>query len=71
MVLFRLGWLTVLSSRNIVEQELNFFVRIPGDIWSRGSDDNGEDKYLKLLAGNVERVTHRVIQVVAFPFLAH
>lgn len=32
MVLLRLGWLTVLSSRNIVEQELYFLVRSPGDI---------------------------------------
>lgn len=35
IVLLRLGWLTVLSSRNIVEQELNFFVRSPGDICYR------------------------------------
>lgn len=33
MVLLRLGWLTVLSSRNIVEHELNFFVSSPGDVW--------------------------------------
>lgn len=32
IVLFRLGWLTVLSSMKIVEQELYFFVRSPGDI---------------------------------------
>lgn len=31
-MLLRLGWLTVLSSRNIVEQELYFFVSSPGDI---------------------------------------
>lgn len=32
MVLLRLGWLTVLSSMNMVEQELYFLVRRPGDI---------------------------------------
>lgn len=31
MVLLRLGWLTVLSSINIVEQELNFLVKVPGE----------------------------------------
>ena len=31
MVLLRLGWLTVLSSMNIVEQELNFLVKVPGE----------------------------------------
>lgn len=32
IVLLRLGWLTVLSSMNIVEQELYFLVSSPGDI---------------------------------------
>lgn len=32
IVLLRLGWLTVLSSMNIVEQELYFLLRSPGDI---------------------------------------
>lgn len=31
MVLLRLGWLTVLSSMKIVEQELNFLVKVPGE----------------------------------------
>lgn len=31
IVVLRLGWLTVLSSRNIVEHELYFLVRCPGD----------------------------------------
>lgn len=31
IVLLRLGWLTVLSSINIVEQELYFFVSCPGE----------------------------------------
>lgn len=31
IVLLRLGWLTVLSSINIVEQELYFLERTPGD----------------------------------------
>ncbi len=38
IVLLRLGWLTVLSSMNIVEQELYFFVRSPGDICCRRGD---------------------------------
>jgi hypothetical protein len=32
-VLFRLGWLTVLSSRKMVEQELDFLVISRGDVW--------------------------------------
>lgn len=36
MVLLRLGWLTVLSSMNIVEQELNFFVKVPGETCESG-----------------------------------
>lgn len=32
IVLLRLGWLTVLSSMNMVEQELYFLVKRPGDI---------------------------------------
>lgn len=43
MVLFRLGWLTVLSSMYIVEQELYFLVRRPGDICYR-SDNISEGK---------------------------
>ena len=39
MVLLRLGWLTVLSSMKIVEQELYFFVRSPGDICVRDRED--------------------------------
>lgn len=35
IVLLRLGWLTVLSSRNMVEHELYFLERSPGDIWHR------------------------------------
>lgn len=31
-MLLRLGWLTVLSSMNIVEQELYFLLKSPGDI---------------------------------------
>lgn len=34
MVLFRFGWLTVLSSIKMVEQELYFLVRSPGDVWN-------------------------------------
>lgn len=36
MVLLRLGWLTVLSSMNIVEQELNFLVKVPGETCKKG-----------------------------------
>lgn len=36
IVLLRLGWLTVLSSMNIVEQELYFFASRPGDICKEG-----------------------------------
>lgn len=35
IVLLRLGWLTVLSSMNMVEQELYFLERGPGDTWGR------------------------------------
>lgn len=38
IVLLRLGWLTVLSSMNIVEQELYFLDRSPGDICERRRD---------------------------------
>lgn len=31
IVVLRLGWLTVLSSRNMVEHELYFLVSCPGD----------------------------------------
>ena len=34
-VLFRLGWLTVLSSMKIVEQELDFLVISLGDVWGQ------------------------------------
>lgn len=36
MVLLRLGWLTVLSSMNIVEHELNFLVKVPGETCKTG-----------------------------------
>lgn len=39
MVLLRLGWLTVLSSINIVEQELNFFVKVPGETCESGDHE--------------------------------
>lgn len=38
MVLLRFGWLTVLSSMKIVEQELYFFDSGPGDTCGRGGD---------------------------------
>lgn len=46
IVLFRLGWLTVLSSMNIVEQELYFFESRPGETF-------GKDKHLICLQKDV------------------
>lgn len=43
-MLLRLGWLTVLSSMNIVEQELYFLLRSPGDIW-KDTQMKNEDRW--------------------------
>lgn len=72
IVLFRLGWLTVLSSMNIVEQELYFFESRPGETF-------GKDQHLILAARRSNRIskaqpqnrvrstfTH-VVYVIAFP----
>lgn len=71
IVLFRLGWLTVLSSMNIVEQELYFFESRPGETF-------GKDQHLIRLQKDVpynqaqpqnklqNTFTH-VVYVIAFP----
>lgn len=71
IVLFRLGWLTVLSSMNIVEQELYFFESRPGETF-------GEDQHLIHLQtfqpykqaqpqNKVHNTFTHVVYVIAFP----
>lgn len=70
MVLLRLGWLTVLSSMYIVEQELYFLVRSPGDIWGRNNGSRRATAIWFWKRVHADLGTH-VIHVVAFPFLTH
>ena len=78
IVLLRLGWLTVLSSMNIVEQELYFLDRSPGDICERRHDSLKKKKKKRHMTAEIPRISSTkphlntyMIQVVAFPFLAH
>lgn len=61
MVLLRLGWLTVLSSMNMVEQELYFLVRSPGDICDRSA----RERHKMIEHGWIERWTERWIDGVS------